>query len=114
VWLTLALTLAWSWVATWALALAGQAFPSDTIMNPLVEYALPNWLAGNIARNAGTIVLGLRGPLSILPLVAVLAAGVGLLALLGRSADGRRKTGDGEQPNGPAPEAKRELQHAAE
>lgn len=71
-----ALLLAWSFVATWALTLAEQAFPPDTLFNPLVEYALPNWLAGNVARNAGTLV-GLRGPAGLLPLVAlwVLAAG---------------------------------------
>lgn len=61
----------WSLVATWGLTLAGQAFPSDVIRNPLFEYALPNWLVGNIARNAGTI-LGLRGVISLLPLVGFL------------------------------------------
>ncbi len=76
--------LAWSWVATWGLTLAEQAFPSDAIQNPLVDYALPNWLAGNIARNAG-ILLGLRGPFSLVPLVLVLAFGIAWLAWLGRS-----------------------------
>jgi len=79
----LALLLAWSWVATWGLSLAEQAFPSDAIRNPLIEYAWPNWLAGNIARNAGTL-LGLRGPLGLLPLILLLAAGIGLLVWLGR------------------------------
>ncbi|MBL8092752.1 MAG: hypothetical protein JNL73_01195 [Anaerolineales bacterium] len=80
----LALLLAWSWVATWGLSLAEQAFPSDAIRNPLIEYAWPNWLAGNIARNAGTL-LGLRGPLGLLPLILLLAIGIGLLVWLGRS-----------------------------
>ncbi len=62
----------WSWVATWGLTLAEQAFPSDTLFNPLVEYALPNWLAGNIARNIGTVV-GLRGLWSLAPLLLGLA-----------------------------------------
>jgi hypothetical protein len=62
----------WSLVATWGLTLAEQAFPSDTIRNPLVEYALPNWLAGNIARNLGTI-LGFKGISSLLPLLVALA-----------------------------------------
>jgi hypothetical protein len=66
----------WSTVATWGLTLAEQAFPpgADLHPNPLVDYAWPNWLIGNIARNAGTL-LRLRGPLSLLPL------GVGLVLL---------------------------------
>jgi hypothetical protein len=63
--------LVWSLVATWGLTLAGQAFPSDAIRNPLVEYALPRWLAGDIARNLGA-VLGLSGLWSLLPWIAVL------------------------------------------
>jgi hypothetical protein len=69
-----ALLLAWSFVATWGLTLAEQAFPplADLHPNPLVDYAWPNWLAGNIARNVGTL-LRLSGPLSLLPLLAALA-----------------------------------------
>lgn len=62
----------WSLIALWGLTLAEQAFPSDAIRNPLIEYALPNWMAGNIARNLGTI-LGFRGVLSLMPLLIVLA-----------------------------------------
>jgi len=71
--------MAWSFVATWGLTLAEQAFPpgADLNPNPLVDYALPNWLAGNIARNAGTL-LHLPGPLSLLPLLLVVA-GFGLM-----------------------------------
>jgi len=61
-----------SFVATWGLTLAEQAFPSDTIFDPLVEYALPNWLVGNIARNAGTL-LGFKGIAGLVPLVGVTA-----------------------------------------
>ena len=57
----------WSGVVTWGIALAGQAFPSDQIRNPFMEYALPNWQTGNIARNFGTI-LGLKGIFSLIPL----------------------------------------------
>lgn len=72
----------WSLVATWGLTLAGRAFPSDTLLNPLVEYALPNWLSGNIARNVGT-VFGLQGAESLLPLlVAYLGLGFGLFWVL--------------------------------
>lgn len=62
-----AVSLIWSWVAVWGLTLAEQAFPPDTIKNPLLEYALPNWLQGNIARNLGTII-GLQGIASLAPL----------------------------------------------
>jgi hypothetical protein len=62
----------WSFIATWGLTLAEQAFPADTIFNPLLDYTLPNWLTGNIARNVGTI-LGLRGGWSLLPLLLALA-----------------------------------------
>lgn len=82
--LGLAALLAWSFVATWGLTLAEQAFPSDAIQNPLVDFALPNWLAGNVARNAGTL-LGLRGPLSLLPLLAVLALGLAALVWFART-----------------------------
>jgi len=70
----------WSLVATWGLTLAGQAFPSDTIGNPLLEYAWPHWCAGDVARNLG-MALHLRGVASLLPLlvmVGVLFAGLAL------------------------------------
>jgi hypothetical protein len=66
------ISFSWSFIATWGLTLAEQAFPSDTIFNPLLEYAWPNWLDGNIARNFGT-VLGVRGAWSLLPLLVILA-----------------------------------------
>jgi len=67
----------WSAVATWGLTLAEQAFPSDTIRNPWLEYAWPNWQDGNIARNFGTI-LGLQGLWSLLPLLSIISLiGVG-------------------------------------
>ncbi|MGQ0601234.1 MAG: hypothetical protein ACT4QE_06000 [Anaerolineales bacterium] len=66
------LLFAWSWVATWGLTLAEQAFPSDAIRNPLIEYAWPNWQTGNVARNVGTL-LGLRGVWSLTPLLGLLA-----------------------------------------
>jgi hypothetical protein len=75
----------WSLIATWGLTLAEQAFPSDTIYNPLVEHAWPNWQKGNIARNLGTI-LGLPGPWSLLPLlVTVILLGVGWWLARGRT-----------------------------
>jgi hypothetical protein len=61
---------AWSFIATWGLTLAEQAFPSDTIANPFLQFALPNWRAGNIARNAGTL-LGIHGIWSLVPLFMI-------------------------------------------
>ena len=63
---------AWSWGATWGLTLAEQAFPPDTLHNPLVEYAWPNWQEGNIARNLG-MFLHLRGLSSLAPLLVAVA-----------------------------------------
>jgi len=37
------LLFACSLIVTWGLTLAEQAFPSDALRNPLVEYAWPNW-----------------------------------------------------------------------
>jgi len=73
-----AVLFAWSFVATWGLTLAEQAFPPDSLYNPFVQYALPNWERGNIARNLGNNS-GLRGALSLAPLFVVVL-GIGLLA----------------------------------
>jgi hypothetical protein len=64
---------AWSLIATWGLTLAGQAFPPDTLRNPLVEYAWPNWQVGNVARNLG-MFLDLEGATSLLPLLVIVVA----------------------------------------
>jgi len=66
--ITAGILMLWSLIANVGLSIAGQAFPSDTIVNPLFDYALPNWAAGNIARNLGT-VLGLKGLTSLMPLL---------------------------------------------
>jgi hypothetical protein len=63
----LALLSAWSFIAVWGITLGGQAFPPDTIQNPLFEYALPFWQSGQVARNFGTI-LGFKGVISLIPL----------------------------------------------
>lgn len=83
--LTVLLSL-WSLVATWGLTLAGQSYPSDTIGNPFLDYALPNWLSGNIARNFGTL-LGLRGIGGLLPLMGILLV-IGIVWWLAHSSDG--------------------------
>ena len=73
----------WSLVATWGLTLAGQAFPPDTLRNPLAEYAWPNWRMGNIARNLG-MFLHLPGAASLLPLLVGIGALLGVLWFLSR------------------------------
>jgi len=65
------LTLFWSFLATWGLGLAGQAFPSDVIREPFFEHAIPAWRQGDIARNFGSL-LDLRGAWSLLPLFVIL------------------------------------------
>jgi hypothetical protein len=62
----------WSLMITWGLTLAEQSFPPDTIHNPVLEYAWPNWHAGNIARNLGT-VSGFGSLWSLLPLLIIVA-----------------------------------------
>jgi hypothetical protein len=64
-----------SFVATWGMTLAEQAFPPDTLLNPWLDHVLPNWLAGNIARSLGT-VLGFKGLSSLLPLTMLIAVTV--------------------------------------
>lgn len=78
-WRGLALGLAaWSLAAVWGMSLAGQAFPPDYPQamrdNPWLNYVLPHWQNGNLARNLGTLA-GLRGWVSLLPLGLTLALG---------------------------------------
>jgi hypothetical protein len=71
----------WSLVAVWGLTLAGQHFPTEEHRFPLWEYAWPAWQQGNIARNVG-MFLRLPGIISLLPLVVVVAAVLGILFLV--------------------------------
>ncbi len=63
----------WSLIAVWGLTLAEQAYPPDTLRDPLLEHAWPNWMAGHVARNAGTFA-GIPGAWSLIPLLLALAA----------------------------------------
>ena len=85
----------WSFLAVWSMTLAEQAFPSDALRNPWLEHVVPNWAAGNIARNAGT-VLGLEGWLGLLPLLAGCAAIGAVWLYFARKTDrpGAQLTGD--------------------
>lgn len=67
-----AVSVAFVWIET----ISGQGFPQYS-PNPLFDYSWPQLVAGDIARNWGTIV-GLPGAYSLLPLVAIL----GLLAVM--------------------------------
>jgi hypothetical protein len=71
--------------------LAGQAFPPDFLRYPLIEYALPNWLQGNIARNVGT-VLGFGGVWALTPLLVFVAVGCWFLFNLDRNNQQLSKT----------------------
>jgi hypothetical protein len=57
-------------------SLVGRDWPSDQVLNPLVDYLWPKLLSGDLALNPG-MALGLKGPWSYLPLALV----VGLLYL---------------------------------
>jgi len=62
---------AWSFAVIWIETLGGQRFP-DWTPNPLFNYSLPKFAAGDIARNLGMGV-GLSGHWSLLPLVVAVA-----------------------------------------
>ncbi len=62
----------------WSEGLAFQGFPPDSVREPWTDYTAAAWREGNIARNLGT-ALGLRGGLSLLPLLAALGVLVGFM-----------------------------------
>jgi hypothetical protein len=67
-----ALLTTWSLAAVWLETISGQSFP-DWTPNPLFNYSLPRFAAGDIARNLGMII-GLRGVISLVPLFLILVA----------------------------------------
>ena len=77
----------------WAEGLAHQGFPPDTFLQPWSDYTLVAWNQGDIARNLGT-ALGLRGPLSLLPLLAAQALLLALLVHRRPSDDQRSRTNE--------------------
>jgi hypothetical protein len=79
-----------SLVSTWGMTLAGQSFPSDTIQNPFIAYAIPNWQSGNIARNLGTL-LGFTGLSSLIPLGIILLSVALAWFFLGQSGTSTHK-----------------------
>ncbi len=65
-----------SLLATWAMTVAGQTFPSDALRNPWLDHVLPAWTAGDVARSWGTLV-GLRGAAALVPPVAAIGLSLG-------------------------------------
>jgi hypothetical protein len=57
----------------WIQSLAAQAFPSEMIARPLLDYGLPLVRAGELRLNVGN-VLGLRGLMAVIPLLLLLTA----------------------------------------
>lgn len=74
--------LVFSAVLTWSETLAGQSFPSDGIRQPWLSYTLTAWFNNDIARSLGTAI-GLDGAISIVPLLVLLVAMVGLIFMPG-------------------------------
>jgi hypothetical protein len=60
--------------------ISGQSFP-DYSSNPLFDYSLPRMMAGDIARNLGTII-GLPRWYSLLPLLLLMGAPLAILVRL--------------------------------
>lgn len=71
---------------TWSEAVAGQHFPPDYLHSPWTDYILPTWQKGDVANNIGTLI-GLPGPVSLLPLAGLLTVLVLTLALLATRSD---------------------------
>ena len=59
-------------VAVWSQFLAGNNFPPDSVGNPLLDYALPLLGRGEVRFNMAS-VFGLRGLVTLVPLVFLLA-----------------------------------------
>lgn len=73
----LAILAAVSGLLTWAMTLAGQNYPPDTIHQPLNDYVWPAIQHGDIARNLG-MAGQLGGLWSLLPIIVLAALGLSL------------------------------------
>lgn len=73
----------WSFLVIWAETLAGQNYP-DWSRNPLFEYSFPLLANNDIARNLG-MTLGLRGWISLLPLIVFLLGMFWILVRVNRN-----------------------------
>ncbi len=70
-WALVLILALWSFGVVWVETISGQAFP-DYTPNPLINYSIPRFIAGDIARNLG-MALGLRSWVSVLPLAGIIA-----------------------------------------
>jgi hypothetical protein len=61
-------------IITWSLTIGGQVYTPDDVQNPLVEYSWPHIISGDVARNVGMLIIGLRSAWSILPLILIVCA----------------------------------------
>jgi hypothetical protein len=69
----IALLVVVSIAGVWMQSLAGHNFPPDTVDQPILDYALPLLQQGDVRFNVGH-VLGLRGLMTLIPLVFIVAA----------------------------------------
>lgn len=71
-----------SFTLIWIASLGGQMFPQYQ-PNPLFQYSIPRWVAGDLARNMGMLI-GLRGMSSLVPLSLFMWVSIAALVWLGR------------------------------
>jgi hypothetical protein len=77
-WITTLGLVSISIMNVWSLTLGGQYYAPDDVLNPLLDYSWPRIMAGDVARNWGMIA-GLRGGLSLLPLVILTVGAFGTI-----------------------------------
>lgn len=70
--------VAGSFLLVWAETVGGESFPPVYSYHPLTDFALPNYLQGQLARNLG-MVIGLPAWFSLLPLLVLLGVGIWFL-----------------------------------
>ncbi len=81
---------------TWSEAVAGQMFPPSGIQNPWIDYVLPVWEKGDVARNLG-MLLGFSGGWSMLLFAGLIGGLVLWFATNPPSSAGMQ---DGQAPKG--------------
>jgi uncharacterized membrane protein len=70
--------IAVSFFLIWVETISGESFPPDYFKKPLVDFSLPNYLEGQLARNLG-MAIGLSAWFSLLPLLVLLGVGIWFL-----------------------------------
>lgn len=90
----IAVTLLISLASVWFLTLGGQMFPQYQAF-PLLEYTLPRWQQGDIARNLG-MILNFKNYNSLLPLLFMLMIVVGLYIWFVQHSSTQERTASGK------------------